>query len=203
MSRTTKKDVVTAFRTEEILRAARTIFARKGFYETTVDDIARAAGVSKGTVYLYYSSKNDIYWAALKDGIRELHEKLETAMNSVETVQEKVRTFIAVKMEYYQGNREFFKIYFSEFGNTFSHPLQMQKEIKELYRKQARLLRSVIDQGVREKSVRALSSDAAAYAISDVTRCVITHRLLNWSRKDARQDSDFVFDLVWKGIVKS
>jgi AcrR family transcriptional regulator len=203
MSRTTRKDIITAFRTEEILKAARTIFAKKGFHETTVDDIARAADVSKGTIYLYYSSKNDIYWAALKDGIRELHEKLKAGIGSVGSVQEKVRTFISVKMEFYQRNHDFFKIYFSEFGNAFSHPVHMQKEFKELYRKQAALLRAVLQQGVNEKSVRGVAPDAAAYAISDLTRCVITHRLLNWSRKDARKDCDFVFDLVWKGIVNS
>lgn len=203
MSRTTKKEIVTAFRTGEILKAARTIFARKGFHETTVDDIARAADVSKGTIYLYYSSKNDIYWAALKDGVLELHEKLKAGTDSARTVQEKVRTFISVKMEFYQRNHDFFKIYFSEFGNAFSHPVHMQKEFKDLYRRQAALLRAVLQQGMNEKIVRTVAPEAAAYAIADLTRCVITHRMLNWSRRDARKDCDFVFDLVWKGIVKS
>ena len=201
MGRTTRKEVIAAFRMAEILRAARAIFARKGFYETTVDDIAKAADVSKGTIYLYYSSKNDIYWAALKDGIRELHEKLKVEMDRAITVAEKVQTYIEVKIEYYQENHEFFKIYFSEFGNSMCHPVQMQKEFKELYRKQAELVRVVLEQGMREKTVRPLPPLATAYAISDLTRCVITHRLLNWSGRNLHQDADFVFDLVWKGMA--
>ena len=53
----TKKDVVTEFRCAGILEAARKVFATKGFHEAKVDDIADAAGVAKGTVYLYYDSK--------------------------------------------------------------------------------------------------------------------------------------------------
>ena len=59
----TKKDVVTEFRTAGILEAARKVFAKKGFNDATVDDIANAAGVAKGTVYLYYRSKREVYFA--------------------------------------------------------------------------------------------------------------------------------------------
>ena len=65
----TKHDVVSEFRCGEILAAARKVFAVRGFNEATVDEIAAAAGIAKGTVYLYFSSKKDIYLAALKQGI--------------------------------------------------------------------------------------------------------------------------------------
>ena len=69
MSRKTKKEVVSEFRTGEILEAARAVFAGKGFYAATVDAIAAEAGVSKGTVYLYYVIEERHLWAALNHGI--------------------------------------------------------------------------------------------------------------------------------------
>ena len=72
----TKKDVVTEFRTSGILEAARSVFAERGYSDATVDDIANAAGVAKGTVYLYYRSKKDIYFAALKFGIEQMYAAL-------------------------------------------------------------------------------------------------------------------------------
>ena len=77
----TKKDVVTEFRTVGILEAARKVFAMKGFNEATVDDIADAAGVAKGTVYLYYRSKRDVYLAALKFGIQQMYAALDEQLN--------------------------------------------------------------------------------------------------------------------------
>src|SRR6266705_1661424 len=118
----TKKDVVTEFRTSGILEAARKFFAEKGFHEATVDDIAEAAGVAKGTVYLYYESKRDIYFAALKFGIEQMYAMLDERLISVSTPQEKLRTLIAVKLQYFEENRDFFKSYYSELGNICIHP---------------------------------------------------------------------------------
>src|SRR2546421_12562691 len=90
----TKKDVVTEFRTSGILEAARKVFAKKGFHEATVDDIAEAAGVAKGTVYLYYESKRDVYFAALKFGIGQMYSLLLDELNKVTTPEEKLKALI-------------------------------------------------------------------------------------------------------------
>ena len=70
----TKTDVVSEFRRDEILDAAHRVFASQGFRDATVDHIAEAAGVAKGTVYLYFKSKDDLYWAALHRGLDRLHD---------------------------------------------------------------------------------------------------------------------------------
>ena len=62
----TKKDVVTEFRRAGILGAAYRVFADRGFEQATMAEIAGAAGVAKGTLYLYYPSKQDIYEAAMR-----------------------------------------------------------------------------------------------------------------------------------------
>ena len=201
MSHRTRQQVIADFRTADILEAARSIFASRGYSEATVEDIAQAAGVAKGTVYLYYPSKADVYWAALKDGIQALHKKLKTEMARPGTVQEKVQRYIRVKVEYFYDNHNFFKIYFSEFGHAFVHPAALQKEFTDLYRKQAALLRTVLEEGVRSKVLRKIHTDATAYAISDLTRSVITHKLLKWSHRKIQDDIEFVFDLIWKGIA--
>src|SRR5438045_7862535 len=92
----TKKDVVTEFRTAGILEAARKVFAKKGFSDATVDDIALAAGVAKGTVYLYYSSKREVYFAALKFGIEQMYAALADQLKRVSTPAEKLRSLSGV-----------------------------------------------------------------------------------------------------------
>ena len=55
-----KTDIVGDFRRAQILDAARESFARDGLAGTTVDGIARRAGLAKGTVYLYFKSKDEV-----------------------------------------------------------------------------------------------------------------------------------------------
>ena len=197
----TKKDVVTEFRTAGILEAARSVFATKGFNDATVDDIANAAGVAKGTVYLYYRSKRDIYLSALKFGIQQMHAALEEQLKAESTTEGKLRALIAVKLAYFDENRDFFKIYYSELGNLCIHPGAIDSEFKTLYLEQAKVIESILKEGARKKVLRAVRAEQAAFAISDIIRGVVTQRLLGWSKSKTTQDVEFIFDLIWKGIA--
>ena len=197
----TKKDVVTEFRTAGILEAARSVFATKGFNDATVDDIANAAGVAKGTVYLYYRSKRDVYFSALKFGIQQMYAALDEQLKAESTTEGKLRALIAVKLAYFDENRDFFKIYYSELGNLCIHPGAIDSEFKTLYLEQAKVIESILKEGARKKVLRAVRAEQAAFAISDIIRGVVTQRLLGWSKSKTTQDVEFIFDLIWKGIA--
>jgi len=199
----TKKDVVTEFRTTGILEAARKVFAKKGFSNATVDDIASAAGVAKGTIYLYYESKRDIYFAALKFGIEQMYSVLEEQLKTVSTPEDKLRTLIGVKLAYFDDNRDFFKIYYSELGNICIHPGTIDSDLKALYLEQAKVVESILKEGARKRVLRAVRTEQTAFAISDVIRGVVTQRVLGWSKSKISQDVEFIFDLIWKGIAAS
>ena len=75
---TRRKDV----RAQEILNAAIELFVERGFSSTRLDDVAAKAGVSKGTVYLYYKNKDDLLSAVVKttfsDRINEIKARLKS-----------------------------------------------------------------------------------------------------------------------------
>ncbi len=54
-------------RRQAVLRAAETVFSRRGFVEATIDDVAHEAGVSKGYVYTYFPTKEDIFFGVVGD----------------------------------------------------------------------------------------------------------------------------------------
>lgn len=56
-------------RPQELLAAALDLFVERGFAATRLDDVARAAGVSKGTLYLYYCSKEELFKAVVREGV--------------------------------------------------------------------------------------------------------------------------------------
>ncbi|MGE5325837.1 MAG: TetR/AcrR family transcriptional regulator [Deltaproteobacteria bacterium] len=199
----TKKDVVTEFRTSEILAAAHRVFGDKGFHAATIDEVARAANVAKGTVYLYYRSKHDLYWAALEVGIRNMLSRTKANIDRARSTEEKIHAFIETKVRYFDENREFFRIYYSEFGNVLTHPAESRRDFTRLYRSQAQMLEAVLERGLRRKEVRCTRSDSTALAISELTRGLIIHRLLGWSKARVEDDIRFLFEFVQKGIGRS
>ncbi len=78
--RTKEKEV----RTAEIEQAARKVFLSRGFQAATIQEIAEEAGIAKGTVYLYYRSKDDLYTALLLPSMEFLNEKLNALLGEVE-----------------------------------------------------------------------------------------------------------------------
>jgi AcrR family transcriptional regulator len=66
-------------RREDIVRVARVLFFEKGFRDTTIDEIARAAELARGTIYLYFENKEEIYVTVLEEGLDILHRLVHEA----------------------------------------------------------------------------------------------------------------------------
>jgi len=196
----TKREVVTEFRMAELVAAARKVFSERGFHNATMAEIARLAGVAKGTIYLYYPSKRAAYWAALEQGILAMLEATRRSMQTAGTLEAKIRTFIECKLSYCEQNRDFFKIYYSEFGHSLTHPAKLRKQFDALYVKQAQILKGVIEEGIRTREIRPVPADAAALAICDLTRSVATQRVLGRDKADLPDAVNFIFELMWKGL---
>jgi len=197
----TKRDILLEFRHEEILEAARKVFARRGYASASVEDIARAAGIAKGTLYLYYASKHEIYRQALKRGLTALCDELEKCVGRERSSDARIRAFITAKLTWFEENRDLFKIYFTEYASVLCQPPYLLEDFKGFHLRQMKLLAGALREGILQKMIRRLPAESAALAILDVTRGIITQRALGWSKTNLQADIDFLFDLTWKGLA--
>jgi len=195
----TKHEVICEFRCAEILRAACKVFARKGFEGATVDDIAEAAGLAKGTLYVYFHSKRDLYRAALKQGIAALIEETQRDLDAAPTPAEKIRAFVAARLRFAEQHRDFVAIYQAEFGNL--NPACCHKEIKNLYSQQVAPLEAALQEASIDGQVRPIRAATAAFFVFELTCALITRRLLGWSRASVDEDARLLFNLIWNGLA--
>jgi AcrR family transcriptional regulator len=112
--KTTKKEIVTAFRTREILAAARSLLEQRGPEAMTMEEIAAAAGVAKGTLYLYFQSKDDLIQALITQVGENILRDLEAALVAPGTPPEKLIRLVSVLLEYLNRERLLFPIYARE-----------------------------------------------------------------------------------------
>jgi AcrR family transcriptional regulator len=196
----TKEEVVTEFRQEEILEAARCVFARRGFNVATVDEIAAEAGLAKGTIYLYFRSKQEIYLEALRRSVALLRDETERNMAATLGTRAKLRAFVHTRLSFFERHRDFFKIIHSESANLFTHPVAMRRGLRELYLSQAGALEEALEQGSRQGELRSLPAADVAFLIYDMTRGLVARRLLEPAAPDIHEDTTLVVDLVWEGI---
>ena len=104
MATSIKKSEVTRAR---ILDAALDLFRRHGFEETTMRGIAAAAGVSLGSAYYYFQSKEDLVMAFYERAMDAMTPRMEAALSGASHFEGKVEALMAVKFEYFQPNRTF------------------------------------------------------------------------------------------------
>ena len=99
-------------RRQSILRAAREVFFENGFHRATVDSVAERAEVSKGTVYLYFDSKETILAFLLLEGLNELIEGLEQAYAAAEslTADERLRRLGRAYLRFFENEPEYFRL---------------------------------------------------------------------------------------------
>jgi len=197
----TKRDVLSEFRRSELLTAARIVFGKKGFHDASIEEIAEMAEVAKGTVYLYYRSKKDLYLEAVRFGVELLNEKLKSRADAPGTCLETLRALTETKIVYFEENRDFFRIYYSELGKLTGHPAAISL-VRDLYTEQAKVFERVLREGIKQREVRSLDVEKMAFAIADLTRGIATQRLLGMSKARLVDDVELIVSIIWKGITR-
>ncbi|MCX7022155.1 MAG: TetR/AcrR family transcriptional regulator [bacterium] len=82
-----------------ILAGAKSLFIRFGKRKTSVDEIARAAQVGKGTVYFHFKSKEEIWDTIVGEEVDKAIERITESLANVETAREKLRTYIQIRYQ--------------------------------------------------------------------------------------------------------
>ena len=93
-----KKKGASAEKRERILQAAISVFASKGFYDTRVSEIAKAAGVADGTIYLYFENKDDVLISIFEDRMGQLLELLGAIASSDRPIEAKIRKVVGMQL---------------------------------------------------------------------------------------------------------
>jgi AcrR family transcriptional regulator len=197
----TKKDVLLEFRTAEILAAARSEFALRGFANATLDSIADRVGIAKGTIYLYFPSKTDLFLALLRQGVLELHQDVRREMDAAADTRGKLRAFLRARLSYCGRNRDFFRIYYTEFVSLRTRITGEKAEFHDLYEQQAQVLESVLCQGIRQGELRELNVPKAARLVYEVIRAAVAQHVLEQTGEGVEETADFTMDLILKGIA--
>jgi len=91
---------------ERILDAAVRVFAQSGFHATRVSDVAKAAGVADGTIYLYFESKDELLRSLFEDRVGRLLAFVQEGLAKHETAKAKLSAIIELQLGVYEGEPE-------------------------------------------------------------------------------------------------
>jgi AcrR family transcriptional regulator len=183
-----------ARRRKEIFHASVHLFLSKGFNETSMREIAEAAGIGKSTLYDYFPSKDDILLSFVEDELQTLTEQMKEIANQKIGAQDKLRRMMFAYMEYLATNEDFYMKLSTEVQRL------AQNSLERIQRKRHALqdmVRGTVEEGIREGGFRSVDSLLATRVIfTALTPAVYTTRP-SGSRQQMMEEA---FTLMLKGI---
>jgi AcrR family transcriptional regulator len=157
---------------DEIVDAAAKVFQRKGYHAATVQDIADAVGILKGSLYHHLRSKEDLLYLVVKEPIAEIYAAMAKIAGSDLPATEKVRRAILAHLEGFDRHYPHLSVYLRE-----------REEMKRLYRERLNLSpkqyegywQEILREGIRSGEFRAdLDVKVVSYGLLG---------MLNWAYK--------------------
>jgi TetR/AcrR family transcriptional regulator len=165
---------------EEILSAAEKVFAAKGFFPTTMSDIAREAEFGTGTLYKYFKSKEDLYFTLIDEKVEEINHLVKAELSQKTLAVERIKKVLGLQFEFFEQNRDFLRIYISE-RNRFEWTVKddLGKGIHEKMVTYIDILAGVMRQGVKEGEFKSMNPMDLAHALVGIVNSFIFEWLIS------------------------
>jgi AcrR family transcriptional regulator len=122
------QELLITARRNQILDAATTVFAEKGFHRATIKDIARAAGIADGTIYTYFSSKTEVLLGILNRLNESTEREMQFALGSEQDVRAFFKAYVRQRISLIWPNAEVFRAVLPE--------MLVNAELRDLYYQQ-------------------------------------------------------------------
>jgi AcrR family transcriptional regulator len=197
----TKEELVKEFRTGEILRAAREVIADLGLGEASMERIAQGAGISKGTIYLYFQNKEQLLVRAVQQAFEELMARLEGAIASAASALERLRALARASLDHAALNRGFFRALMEPRGLGPESVSELARRFAAQNEQYVAFVSGVIDEGARKGEFRDLPPRLVAVALAGALRGAIAERIAGGASGDPERDADTIVDLLLHGVI--
>jgi TetR/AcrR family fatty acid metabolism transcriptional regulator len=182
----------------QILEAAVKVFARQGFHQSTVAQIAKEAGVADGTIYLYFKNKDDILVQFFSFRAKQVFESFREAVNGAMTSTEKLRNLVHRHLAEFQRDKDGAVVYQVE---THQNSRLAEAQIKEMSKMYRDLISEIIEQGQQEGTIRR---DLYVGLVKRFIIGAVDEVINTWLHSNGEYDlvsmADPLVELVMKGI---
>ncbi len=187
-------------RKEQILEAAGKVFAKKGFHEATISEIAREAGLSDATIYEYFSTKEELLFSIPRETTRKGMERMKGYLKFIRGAGNKIRAIIYHYLWFYQNEPDYASVVMLVLKQNRKF---LETEEYQIIREGFRGILTVIEEGIGSGEFRP---DTDPYLVRQVILGTMENIVIRWlllgKPKDLTQYADPLTDMITKGIQR-
>ena len=181
---------------ERIIAAALQLFTRRGYFNTSVPDMAHAAQVSVGSIYHYFKNKEDVARALSESLTDGLQEELDRITQKHDTVHDRCRATIAVLFELTESNRDVMEFMLYAKHREFlpiARPICSSKPFETM--------RGFVQDGMERGEIRRMDIMVASSCLFGGAIRLITARLDGVLAEPLPDMLDATWECAWRGVA--
>ncbi|HEY2932603.1 MAG TPA: TetR/AcrR family transcriptional regulator [Acidobacteriota bacterium] len=183
---------------DTILKASIKVFARRGFFNSTVADVARQAGVADGTVYLYFKNKDDILVSIFNHVMDEVMDCINRELSQLKDPVARLRKIIKMHLELMENDADLAVVFQVELRHSIKFMEQFSATRVAEY---LRVIRSVIEAGQKNGTIRRdVDSSIASKVLFGALDEMTTNWMLSKKKYPLASTADAIFQTFFRGI---
>jgi AcrR family transcriptional regulator len=188
---------------DRILDGWNRLLARYGYRKLTMDDLASEVGIGKGTIYLYFRSKEDLVYSHIDRVVRQLIERLKRVLRSTLSPADKLREMIVLRVMFRFDAVQDFPESLSEMFRDYRAGVLERRE--HYFKEEAKVFAAALRQGHRGGVFRNTDGVTTASAILAATNSLLPFHLSArelGKRQDIERTATLITDLLLDGLLQ-
>ncbi len=181
----------------DIIKVTAKLFSQKSFHDVKMDEIAEELGIAKGTIYLYFKSKEKLYLEILEESYKAIEALLENEIVINEPASVKLKKVLRIIFGFYRRNLDVLKI----LSRDETHLIKEHFEFTEHWRlRRLKLYEKILEKGITEGSFNVQNPRLTALIIFGLVRSVM---FFYSTEKNTTDIAEEVYHVITNGILSS
>lgn len=182
---------------ERIIAAAAKLFGDKGYHRTTTAEIAESAGVAAGTIYIYFSSKEELLVAVFEEFLGKHMERLRNGVEAEPTPEKKLVRLLALGLELMYANPDSARIFLSQLRQSTEMITTVAKRSSRAYKD---IIEGILTEGARTGLCRDVDVAAAASMLFGAFQSTVLDWVADGCTYNLTDSTESLTDFVLHGI---
>lgn len=175
------------------------VFGQRGFHQATIEEVAREAGVGKGTIYLYVPSKEALLLEAIRHLAAEHFKQAQTIARGKGEALEKLRRILELEITFFLSNRDVAHAFLHD-QTGIGYSVDIRETLTLMHRQRKAILSGLIKEAQAAGHLdRTIPAEDLALGLAGLGDALLLEALIEERKADARKLSEFCMTLFLRG----
>lgn len=198
----TRKERDRLRREDDFLNAAEKLFSERGYFQTSMEDVAQEAEYATGTIYRYFPSKEELYNRMLIRKGRAFFDAVENSLRNCEGPMERLTSIIKSKVSFFFENTGFVKIYLSQVSAS-SNTITPPEGLRDAHEEYMRMIADILADGMKKGIFIKMDVEMLVLSFMGMTNHLLFSAVSQGKEIGEEEIERFVLGFLKKGLIKT